>query len=149
MNRLSRLPCRAGARTWQTCCRHNFRQSRRYQSSQPQSKPEPIEIPVPLPWHQRLGPVTHFFGWFHKAQHKRPLTVQTCAAVLTYFFGDLLAQEIGGEDYDGSRTLRMVVIGGVAAPTAYKWFVMKREITATTDTPAQVHVLREELQLRI
>lgn len=56
--------------------------------------------------------------------------MQTCAAILTYFFGDLLAQEIGGEDYDGSRTLRMVIIGGVAAPTAYKWFVTEYEESA-------------------
>lgn len=75
--------------------------------------------------------------------------MQTSAAVLTFLFGDLLAQEIGGEEYDASRTLRMVVIGGVAAPASYKWFVTELKEGALTDTHGQVHVAGEKLQLRI
>ena len=44
--------------------------------------------------------------------------------LITYFFGDLLAQEIGGEDYNPARTLRMLIIGGIAAIPGYKWFLL-------------------------
>ncbi len=89
----------------------------------PTPKPEdsePIDVPVSL-WYRRLGPVTQFFGWFHRTQSKRPLTVQLCATLITYLCGDLLAQEIGGEEYSGWRTLRMLTIGGVASVPGYKW----------------------------
>jgi len=40
-----------------------------------------------------------------------------------YLFGDLLAQEIGGERYNPNRTLRMLTIGAVASIPGYKWFL--------------------------
>ena len=81
---------------------------------------EPIDVPTFL-WYRRLGPVTQFFGWFHRTQTKRPLTVQLCTTLITYLCGDLLAQEIGGEEYSGWRTLRMLTIGGIASVPGFKW----------------------------
>ena len=81
---------------------------------------EPIDVPSQL-WYRRLGPVTEFFGWFHRTQTKRPLTVQLTTTLITYLCGDLLAQEIGREEYQGSRTLRMLAIGGIASVPGYKW----------------------------
>jgi hypothetical protein len=80
----------------------------------------PIDIPTSL-WYQRLGPVTNFFRWFHRTQEKRPYTVQISTSLTVYFFGDLLAQDIGGEDYDPKRTLRMLAIGAIASVPGYKW----------------------------
>ena len=82
----------------------------------------PIDIPTLL-WYQRLGPVTNFFSWFHRTQEKRPYTVQIATSLTVYLFGDLLAQDIGGEDYDPKRTLRMLTIGAIASVPGYKWFV--------------------------
>lgn len=81
----------------------------------------PIDIPTLL-WYQRLGPVTNFFSWFHRTQEKRPYTVQIATSLTVYLFGDLLAQDIGGEDYDPKRTLRMLTIGAIASVPGYKWF---------------------------
>jgi len=80
----------------------------------------PVDIPIPL-WYHRLGPISHFFSWFHRTQVKRPLTVQLCTTLITYLCGDILAQEIGGEPYDPWRTLRMLTIGGLASLPGYKW----------------------------
>lgn len=80
----------------------------------------PIDIPTSL-WYQRLGPVTNFFRWFHRTQEKRPYTVQISTSLTVYLFGDLLAQDIGGEYYDPKRTLRMLAIGAIASVPGYKW----------------------------
>lgn len=85
----------------------------------------PVDIPTAL-WYNRLGPVSDFFSWFHKKQVKRPLTVQLCTTLTTYFLGDILAQTIGGEEYDPLRTLRMLTIGGLASLPGYKWSVALR-----------------------
>lgn len=42
-------------------------------------------------------------------------------SLVTYLCGDLIAQEIGGEEYDAGRTARMLVIGGLASIPGYKW----------------------------
>ncbi|KAK6379242.1 hypothetical protein LTS17_006160 [Exophiala oligosperma] len=54
---------------------------------------------------------------------KRPYTVQVCTTLITYLCGDMAAQEIGGEAYDGNRTLRMLTIGAIASIPGYKWFL--------------------------
>lgn len=117
MNRNFRATWRNGANISRT-----HRGLRRHQSSQQPPKGEPIDIPVQVSWYRRLGPVTSFFGWFHKTQQKRPLTVQLCTSTIVYLCGDLCAQEIGGEVYDGQRTLRMLTIGAVASIPGYKWY---------------------------
>ncbi|RMZ91164.1 hypothetical protein DV736_g1608, partial [Chaetothyriales sp. CBS 134916] len=92
------------------------------ESSSSTSSKLPLDVPVSL-WYRRLGPVTQFFGWFHRTQGRRPLTVQLVMTLLTYLTGDLLAQEIGGEGYDPWRTLRMLTVGAIAAIPGYKWFI--------------------------
>ena len=84
------------------------------------AKEGPIDIPIPI-WYKRLGPVTDFFSWFHRTQTQRPHTVQFVSSSIVYLCGDLLAQELGGELYDGKRTLRMLTIGAVASIPGYKW----------------------------
>jgi protein Mpv17 len=131
---LPKLTARVGARTPRKHPRLQ-RQSRRHASqkegngpTETPSKPkevkdetEPVDIPASL-WYKRLGPVTNFFDWFHKTQGRRPLTVQLCTTLVTYLCGDLLAQDIGGEPYDASRTLRMLTIGSLASIPGYKWY---------------------------
>lgn len=127
MIRLCRVPWKNGAK------RFTPRQQIRNQSTKPRESKEskelkelkelkePIDIPSPQAWHQRLGPVTDFFSWFHKTQTRRPLTVQLSTSTLVYLLGDICAQEIGGEEYDGSRTLRMLAIGMISSIPGYKW----------------------------
>lgn len=90
----------------------------------PHSKEPSIVFDVPSPlWYHRLGPVKDFFGWFSRMQRRRPLTVTLATSLTTYFCGDILAQEIGREPYDGKRTLRMLSIGALASIPGYKWFM--------------------------
>lgn len=111
----------------------------RHFSKKPEKPPiDPKELPVDIPtplWYHRLGPVTDFFAWFvsrprppnslsdeqHRKQTNRPLTVQLCTTLVTYLAGDLLAQEIGGEQYSPERTLRMLTIGSIASIPGYRW----------------------------
>lgn len=81
-----------------------------------------IDVPSPL-WYHRVGPVKDFFVWFSRVQRRRPLTVTLVTSLTTYLAGDLLAQEIGREPYDVTRTLRMLTIGAVASIPGYKWFM--------------------------
>jgi hypothetical protein len=79
-----------------------------------------IDVPGPL-WYHRLGPVRDFFSWFSRMQRRRPLTTTLATSLTTYLAGDLVAQEMGGEQYDGVRTLRMLTVGGLASIPGYKW----------------------------
>ena len=79
-----------------------------------------IDLPSPL-WYHRMGPVKDFFGWFSRMQRRRPLVTAAATSITTYLCGDLLAQEVGGEPYDGLRTLRMMAVGSIAAIPGYKW----------------------------
>ncbi|KIV79753.1 hypothetical protein PV11_07298 [Exophiala sideris] len=88
----------------------------------PGTKPEPIDVPIQL-WYHRLGPVSSFFKWFNRTQVKRPYVVQVSMTLITYLLGDLSAQEIGGEPYSGTRTLRMLTIGAIGSIPGYKWFL--------------------------
>lgn len=81
-----------------------------------------IDVPSPL-WYYRVGPVKDLFSWFSRIQRRRPLRVAIGTSLTTYFLGDVLAQEISGEEYDWTRTARMLLIGGVASIPGYKWFL--------------------------
>ncbi|KAK5076851.1 hypothetical protein LTS08_006022 [Lithohypha guttulata] len=90
----------------------------------PHSKDASIILDVPSPlWYHRLGPMKNFLGWFSRMQRRRPLTTTLATSLTTYLCGDLLAQEIGREPYDGKRTLRMLTVGAVASIPGYKWFL--------------------------
>ena len=90
----------------------------------PHAKDSSLIYDVPSPgWYYRIGPVKDFFGWFSRMQRRRPLGLAIGTSLTTYFVGDVLAQQIGGEGYDPTRTLRMLSIGAVAAVPGYKWFL--------------------------
>jgi hypothetical protein len=84
------------------------------------NEPSFIDVPSPL-WYHRLGPLKDFFSGFSRAQRRRPLTMSVATSLITYLLGDLIAQEIGGEEYDAGRTVRMLVVGGLASIPGYKW----------------------------
>ncbi|OQV00850.1 hypothetical protein CLAIMM_06291, partial [Cladophialophora immunda] len=84
------------------------------------TEPSIIDVPSPL-WYHRLGPVKDFFSWFSRMQRRRPLAIALTTSLATYLCGDLLAQEVGGEPYDGLRTLRMITVGSLASIPGYKW----------------------------
>jgi len=84
------------------------------------NEPSLIDVPSPL-WFHRLGPLKDFFSGFSRLQRRRPLTMTLGTSLTTYLFGDLIAQEIGGEPYDVTRTLRMLTVGGLASIPGYKW----------------------------
>ncbi|KAK0643293.1 Mpv17/PMP22 family protein [Cercophora newfieldiana] len=103
---------------------------RRAHSRKPAGKTTPVEgqIPTPnniptLPFWQRLGPLTRAAEAYGRAQRKRPLTTQLCSSLVIYFCSDLSAQSMGGRDYDPTRTLRSLIIGGISSIPSYKWFV--------------------------
>ncbi|EXJ62110.1 hypothetical protein A1O7_02543 [Cladophialophora yegresii CBS 114405] len=81
-----------------------------------------IDVPSPL-WYHRLSPVKDFFSWFSRIQRRKPLATAAATSMTTYLCGDLLAQEVGGEPYNPVRTLRMIVVGSMAAVPGYKWFL--------------------------
>lgn len=115
------------------------------------SKEAPIAIPAPLTpvWYHRLGPVTNFFGWFHRTQSKRPYTVQVITSIIISFSGDVAAQEIGGEPFNVYRTLRMVTIGAAGAIPGYKWYDSPPDNGSISTKTVQVHLPREQLQLQL
>ncbi|KAK1755435.1 hypothetical protein QBC47DRAFT_422696 [Echria macrotheca] len=84
--------------------------------------PTPNNIPT-LPFWQRLGPLTRAAEAYGRSQRKRPLTTQLCSSLVIYFASDLSAQHMGGQDYDPVRTVRSLLIGGIASIPSFKWFV--------------------------
>ena len=83
--------------------------------------PVPNTVP-PLPFSQRLGPLSKIFNAYGEAQRNRPYTTQLCSSLAIYFCGDLCAQNVGDEDYDMWRTLRHLIIGGACSIPSYRWF---------------------------
>ena len=83
-------------------------------------------IPVPntvanLPiWH-RLGPLSRGFQAYGRSQRKRPLTTQFLSSLVIYFLGDLSAQNINGDEYDPTRTVRALIISAGSSIPSYKW----------------------------
>jgi hypothetical protein len=90
------------------------------------------DIPVanviaPLPLWQRLGPLSTVFSGYSRSQRKRPLLTQFCSSLVIYFFADLSAQTIGGDEYNSERTARSLVIGGISSIPSYKWYDNTRD----------------------
>lgn len=104
---------------------------RRFQSSGPNPTPpkvpkteDPIPIPntvAPLPFWQRLGPLTRGAEAYARAQRNRPYVTQTATAIFIYLCADISAQRMNGKEYDLKRTARSLLIGAVAAIPGYKW----------------------------
>ncbi|KAM7193939.1 putative mpv17 pmp22 family protein [Naviculisporaceae sp. PSN 640] len=84
--------------------------------------PTPNNVPT-LPFWQRLGPLTRAAEAYARSQRKRPYVTQFCSSLVIYLFSDLSAQNMGGKDYDPTRTARSLVIGGISSIPSYNWFV--------------------------
>jgi|SRR5687767_13702982 dihydroorotate dehydrogenase len=99
----------------------------RRSSSGKSTKPTETSIPVPnhigpLPFWQRLGPLTRLASGYARAQKRRPYVTQLCSSLTIYFLGDLGAQWLSeDEEWDPKRTMRSLVIGGVSSIPSYKW----------------------------
>ncbi|KAI1116941.1 hypothetical protein F5Y14DRAFT_405820 [Nemania sp. NC0429] len=110
-----------------------------------EAKIDPIPIPVanvvaPLPFWQRLGPLTRAGQAYARAQRARPWVTQVASALLIYLCADFGAQRLGssgsrnradedgvdddaaGRSHDWARTARSLAIGGTAAIPSFIWF---------------------------
>ena len=98
---------------------------RRLQSSRPPPKTtDPIPVPgtvAPLPFWQRLGPLTRTAQAYARAQRSRPYVTQLATAVGIYLLADFSAQYMGGGEYDSARTVRSVAIGAAVAIPNHHW----------------------------
>ncbi|KAI3337679.1 hypothetical protein F4824DRAFT_99902 [Ustulina deusta] len=127
--------------------------SRIRQQGTGQARPEvPIPIPniiPPLPFWQRLGPLTRAAEAYARTQRARPWATQVASTLVVYLCADFGAQwissagqdEVGdnlkgkgdgveegdsmkqkGRGHDWARTARSLAIGGTAAIPGYIWF---------------------------
>ncbi|KAI0469968.1 hypothetical protein GGR56DRAFT_684216 [Xylariaceae sp. FL0804] len=107
----------------------------RAEAEKPAPPREDLAIPVPntvapLPFWQRLGPLTRTGEAYVRAQRRRPWATQLASTLVIYFCADVSAQRInapraGGEEHhhhDFTRTARSLAIGGAGAVPAYEWF---------------------------
>ncbi|KAI1823084.1 hypothetical protein F4861DRAFT_540296 [Xylaria intraflava] len=114
-------------------------------------KDDPIPVPnivAPLPFWQRLGPLTRAGQAYARAQRTRPWATQVASALVIYLCADFGAQQMGsgaaqnkvgevgkegveedgdnekekGRKHDWMRTARSLAIGGTAAIPGYIWF---------------------------
>lgn len=122
---------------YRTALRHQLQSLRqrvpsqiRQQSSSNKKTPGPAEdqIPVannvpPLPFWQRLGPLTRAAEAYARAQRARPYTTQVCSSLVIYLAADVSAQSMSGAEYDPVRSGRSLVIGAIASIPSYKWCV--------------------------
>ncbi|RYO99940.1 hypothetical protein DL764_006649 [Monosporascus ibericus] len=108
------------------------RPPRRHQSSGPSSggkepkteDPIPVQNTVgPLPFWQRLGPLTRAGQAYARAQRRRPWATQVTSTLVIYFCADLSAQHMSGNSYDPKRTMRSLIIGGASSIPSYTWFM--------------------------
>ncbi|EMR68574.1 putative mpv17 pmp22 family protein [Eutypa lata UCREL1] len=82
--------------------------SRRHQSSGPTSEAkkakveDPIPVPntvAPLPFWQRLGPLTRAGQAYARAQRRRPWGTQLATTLVIYFCADISAQRMSGNGF--------------------------------------------------
>ena len=76
---------------------------------------------------RRLSPLHKVFGAYSRAQKERPWVTQVCSVTTIWCCGDLVAQRIGGDDYNPWRTLRHVTIGFIVAIPTHIWSVSPEE----------------------
>ncbi|KAI1133732.1 hypothetical protein F5Y10DRAFT_4104 [Nemania abortiva] len=106
------------------------------------AKIDPIPGPnivAPLPFWQRLGPLTRAGQAYAHAQRTRPWVTQVVSALVIYLCADFGAQRLGsggspnkvddgngakeeGRTHDWARTARSLAIGGTAAIPGYIWY---------------------------
>lgn len=104
----------------------------RHHASTPPPAPKPTADPAtssipfpqtvaPLPLWQRLGPLSRGFQAYGRSQRKRPYATQFVSSLVIYVVGDSMAQRVGGEEYDGWRTGRALVISMGSSIPSFKW----------------------------
>lgn len=92
-------------------------------------------VPAPSLW-ERLGPLTRFFRWYGKSNAQRPYLTQFLSSLVIFCTGDLVAQYLGGEEYDYKRTLRILAISAGSSIIIFKWLVVP-SLDLAPDTPVR------------
>lgn len=88
------------------------------------SPPTPsAQPPVQPAFWESLGPLTHFFRWYGRSNTQRPYLTQFLSSLAIFCTGDLVAQYVGGEEYDYKRTLRILAISAGSSIIIFKWLV--------------------------
>lgn len=62
---------------------------------------------------------------YRSSHQRRPYLFQICTSLVIWFSADMIAQQIGEEEYDAAQTGRMLIIGGSASIPMYTWYMMK------------------------
>jgi protein Mpv17 len=81
-------------------------------------------VVAPLPLWQRFGLLSRGIEAYGRNQQKRPLRTQFITSLVIYTLGDLSAQNINGDEYNPTRTLRALVISAFSSIPSYKWLVL-------------------------
>lgn len=74
-----------------------------------------------LRWSGETNLVARSFQAYENAGKQRPYIVQSCTSLAIWLSADILAQQIGAEEYDATQTARMLLIGGAASVPMYRW----------------------------
>jgi protein Mpv17 len=111
-------------------------QRRTYTKPNPQPQPpkvsnlataETASKSIPGPSYFWLDSLSTPLQAFARAQAKRPYLTQFISTLIIYLLGDLSAQKLAPADpdepYSPARTMRALIIGGVAAIPGYRWFL--------------------------
>jgi protein Mpv17 len=91
------------------------------------SKEESAAKTIPGPAYFWLDSLSAPLRAYARSQHKRPYLTQLISTLIIYLLGDLSAQNLAptepDDPYSPARTLRALVIGGLAAIPGYRWFL--------------------------
>jgi protein Mpv17 len=91
------------------------------------SDSDAVSKSIPSPAFFWLNSLSAPLRFYSRAQAKRPYVTQLISTLIVYLVGDLVAQNLPNPEpdgpYDPIRTSRALLIGGLVAIPAYKWFV--------------------------
>lgn len=71
------------------------------------------------------GQMTQLSQSYKSSHQRRPYPFQICTSLAIWFSADMIAQQIGEEEYDAAQTGRMLIIGGSASIPMYTWYMIK------------------------
>jgi protein Mpv17 len=91
------------------------------------TKSESASKTIPGPAYFWIDSLSAPLRFYSRAQENRPYLTQLISTLTVYLLGDISAQKLSGADpeepYSFVRTLRALLIGGLAAIPGYKWFM--------------------------
>jgi protein Mpv17 len=91
------------------------------------SKADSAAKTIPGPAYFWLDSLSAPLRAYARAQYRRPYLTQLISTLVIYLLGDLSAQSLTpadpNEPYSPARTLRALIIGGLAAIPGYRWFL--------------------------